>query len=108
MLSARIDIYIPTNLPKSDMVELKVASNMIDRFDGVTTINAKGLYKSIGGIVMADDVVVMYSYASALEWNQTELMDVARTLAEYVRDELEQECVLISVNNVGYLVGHEV
>jgi F0F1-type ATP synthase beta subunit len=108
MLNARIDIYIPANINNSDYVTLKVAENMISRFDGVTSINAKGLYKSIGGIVMADDVSILYSYASALEWNQTDLMAVARTLAEYVRDELSQECVLISVNNVGYLIGHEV
>lgn len=107
MLSARIDVYIPVNIDNAEMVTLKVCESMIDRFGGVTTINASGFYRSHNGAIVRDEITIVYAYANVLEWTLYELQAIARTHAHYVIDSLDQESVLITVNNVAYLVESE-
>lgn len=81
-----------------EMIEL-IGKRMVTLFGGVTATSSQGLWKNDQGEIVQEEVLVFKSFSD----NDFALGEM-RVLAYEVKDAMQQECVMISMNNEAFFI----
>lgn len=103
----RIDLYVPTKKPDGSPVPesylLGVREMMIRYFKGVSEYDVRGFWDTGEGTYVEDAIRIMYSLFDDAEDDMHTLplaVAYVQDLAEDVRRQCEQECVLYVLDGV--------
>ena len=91
---------VSENVDNSAFVE-SVAIAFSSRFGGATAINGNGYYVSEDGKLIAENVVIVSAYCADMDENTSEFV---QTVAENLRRDMGQECVLFTIDGSAFLV----
>lgn len=106
-LQCNVSLYIPATINVREWLRdnekyiNQAAKLFSDLFGGATAYQTRGYYKDSTGSIVKESVVVIKSYTDELTREQLESI---RELAEYIREELSQECVSVEINDRLYFV----
>lgn len=103
MFSTSISLIIPSKTQSGVKLDLQqniqtYSIEMSTIFGGCTSILGKGSYVMSSGVVMFEDVAILHSYT-----DKTTFKDFIN-LALQVKKDLNQECVVYTINNVMYFI----
>ena len=107
-LSANVKVYVPSTVRISENADNQAMADYASRlmgqwFGGATQHTALGTWeRKDNGQLVHEKVTIVESYART-EQLEEHIMDVL-SLAEEIKEELEQEAVSIEVNNTMYMV----
>jgi len=96
------EIYLPTAI--YDPVHEELLSSMIYEFGGVTVTQGKGYWRDSAGDLIAEEVSVYSSYASALEHSRSGLRCFGEDLADRLLEVTEEETILYTIDGSRSLV----
>ena len=90
-MSEKLQIYVPRNGDWQN-VRKEVARRLSERFGGATVDSARsGMWLNDNGDMVRDTVDVVYTYSDSIA------TETAEQIAEYVKNELDEETVLYSI-----------
>jgi hypothetical protein len=102
MLKNKISIYIPTttnakekNEEAGEYYKNRALEYLAKRHGGATAIESEGAYIADNGEMITEKIFIVYAFT---EFLNEETKQSLERLAEFIKEEMVQECVLIEIN----------
>lgn len=106
VLREKIEIIIPGTTGSNKKADTEHYTNnaltlLSSLFGGATAVNASGAYVSEKSGLIKEDVKKVYAFAEAIEPDQ---LSTVLNFVEWLKSELDQECIGMELNGSFYLV----
>jgi hypothetical protein len=106
-LNEKISIYVPSTVNVNEKIDtqknvIDVSKKLASIFGGSTAIKTNGNYISNDGILVTEEITVVYAFCTTedLEKNEDEII----AICENLKIELKQECIALEVSNKMYFI----
>lgn len=86
----------PLNPDQENYIFQIVRDSICKELGGLTVYNVKGYYKNSADQIISEDIILIQSFNENLEKSYNTI----KNLAKVIKNQLNQESVLIEVNNI--------
>lgn len=104
----RVAIYVPdvestiSGMPMKSELDF-LCRRMTQMFGGVTVTKAKGYYESVNFDIMKDNLFILTSFAKDVDFDR-HISYIKEIIVPCLRDRLAEECIMLEINGVAYLI----